>query len=178
MPARTGEFTASSPSAARSRRGAPPANGWHGRKRWPRTRSFPSPKQLAWFLNEPIESLHPHTTAAIGRIEQDPEAAWFSAPAQRFATQVRSYCVDSNRPADPDGELDVWLDVARLSDVLALETIATGLERVEKTARAGLTTSWGNDQAEGQISRLKLLKRTMYDRTGFPFLRRRIILTP
>jgi transposase len=42
--------------------------------------------------------------------------------------------------------------------------------------RAALTLPWSNGQAEGQINRLKLLKRTMYGRAGLDLLRRRFIL--
>lgn len=38
-----------------------------------------------------------------------------------------------------------------------------------------LATSWSNTRAEGQISRLKILKRTMYGRASFA-LRRRVLL--
>lgn len=89
---------------------------------------------------------------------------------------MRSCCVDGSRPADPAGELDIWLDAARLSDIPALTTFAAGLERDGTAVRAALTTSWSNGQAEGQISRLKILKRTMYGRAGFPLLRRRVLL--
>ncbi|SFH15540.1 Transposase [Methylobacterium gossipiicola] len=140
------------------------------------TIALPSPKQLAWFLTQPVEARPPHATAAIGRIEQDPEAARFGALAQLFATLIRSCCVDGTPPADPAGELDIWLDAARLSDIPALKTFAAGLERDGAAVRAALTTSWSNGQAEGQISRVKMLKRTMYGRAGFPLLRRRVLL--
>lgn len=39
-----------------------------------------------------------------------------------------------------------------------------------------MTRLWSNGQAEGQISRLKMLKRTMYGRASFPLLRRRVLL--
>jgi transposase len=41
---------------------------------------------------------------------------------------------------------------------------------------AALTLPWSNGQAEAQINRLKLLKRTMYGRAGLDLLRRRFIL--
>ena len=43
----------------------------------------------------------------------------------------------------------------------------------ETAVRAGLVTLWSSDQAEGQIDRLKLLKRQTYGRAGFERLRRR-----
>jgi transposase len=42
--------------------------------------------------------------------------------------------------------------------------------------RAALTTPWSNGQAESQITRLKMLKRTIYGRAGFDLLRRRVLL--
>jgi transposase len=42
--------------------------------------------------------------------------------------------------------------------------------------RAALTTPWSNAQEEGQITKLKLIKRLMYGRAGFELLRRRVLL--
>jgi transposase len=42
--------------------------------------------------------------------------------------------------------------------------------------RAALTTPWSNGQTEGQITKLKLLKRQMYGRANFDLLRRRVLL--
>jgi transposase len=42
--------------------------------------------------------------------------------------------------------------------------------------RAALTTPWSSGQSEGQITRLKLLKRQTYGRASFDLLRRRKLL--
>ncbi len=42
--------------------------------------------------------------------------------------------------------------------------------------RAALTLPWSNGQAEGQINRLKLLKRQNYGRASFNLLRQRILM--
>ncbi len=39
----------------------------------------------------------------------------------------------------------------------------------------GLTLSHNNGQAEGQVTRIKLIKRMMYGRAGFPLLRQRVL---
>ena len=72
--------------------------------------------------------------------------------------------------------LDTWLADARTSGVRALETFAAGLEQDGAAIRAALTTPWSNGQAEGQITRLKLIKRQMYGRASFDLLRRRVLL--
>lgn len=57
-----------------------------------------------------------------------------------------------------------------------METFAAGLAQDEAAVRAALTTSWSNAQAEGQISRLRMLKRTIYGRNSFALRRRRVLI--
>jgi transposase len=60
--------------------------------------------------------------------------------------------------------------------VPAVATFAAGLEQDGPAVRAALTLPWSSGQAEGQINRLKLVKRSMYGRASFDLLRRRILL--
>lgn len=137
---------------------------------------IPSPKQLAWFLVQPIATLPSHAASALGRIRQDAEAMRASDLARRFTTLVRACGVNGDRPSDATAVLDAWLADARTCGITALESFAAGLAQDGAAVRAALTTPWSNAQAEGQISRLKMLKRTMYGQAGFALLRRRIIL--
>ena len=41
--------------------------------------------------------------------------------------------------------------------------------------RNAITETWSNGQTEGQINRLKMLKRAMYGRAGIDLLRARMI---
>ena len=41
--------------------------------------------------------------------------------------------------------------------------------------RAALTEPWSNGQVEGQVNRLKVIKRDMYGRPGFDLLRCRVL---
>ena len=89
---------------------------------------------------------------------------------------VRACGLDGDRPADAVGELNRWLSGTRTCGVAAFETFTAGLAQDEPAVRAALTTSWGNAQAEGQISWLKMLKRTIYGRASFAPLHRRVLL--
>jgi transposase len=60
--------------------------------------------------------------------------------------------------------------------VPALETFAAGLDQDGAAVRAAFTLPWSNAQAEGQITKLKLLKRTMYGRAKLDLLRQRLLL--
>lgn len=66
-----------------------------------------------------------------------------------------------------EGErLDAWIAAACTSDVAELRRFAQGLLLDEAAVRAGLTLQWNNGQTEGQVNRLKMLKRQMYDSVG------------
>jgi transposase len=113
----------------------------------------------------------------VRRVEQDREAASVAMLARRFTMLVRG-CGAGGKVA-PDAalaDLEAWLADARSSGARAVETFAVGLEQDGAAVRAALTTPWSNGQAEGQVTRLKLLKRQMYGRAGFDLLRRRTLL--
>jgi transposase len=56
-----------------------------------------------------------------------------------------------------------------------LEAFAAGLNRDFAAVQAALDLPWTTSPAEGQINRLKMLKRTMYGRAGFQLLRARVL---
>jgi transposase len=56
-----------------------------------------------------------------------------------------------------------------------LETFTASLRRDFAAVQAALDLPWTTSPAEGQINRLKMLKRTMYGRAGFPLLRARVL---
>jgi transposase len=51
-----------------------------------------------------------------------------------------------------------------------LQAFAAGLRRDEAAVRSALSLPWSNGQTEGQITRLKQLKRQMYGRANFDLL--------
>jgi transposase len=72
-------------------------------------------------------------------------------------------------------ELPVWLDKAGTSLVASF---ARGVINDEKAVRAAMTSSWSNGQTEGQITKLKLIKRQMYGRGKIDLLQARLIGAP
>ncbi len=56
-----------------------------------------------------------------------------------------------------------------------LQSFATRIDQDYAAVRAALETQWSNGQTEGQINRLKLLKRQMYGRANFDLLRQRVL---
>jgi transposase len=69
-------------------------------------------------------------------------------------------------------DLDPWLEKARSSLVASF---ANGITKDQASARAAITSSWSNGQTEGQITKLKLVKRQMYGRGKIDLLQARVI---
>jgi hypothetical protein len=139
--------------------------------------ALPSPSQLAWLLVQPPSALSGPDAALVARVEQDPTAARVAGLARRLTALVRGCGV--NPKVDPEAArmaLNAWLADARTSGIRALETFAAGLEQDGAAIRAALVRPWSSGQAEGQITRLKLIKRQMYGRASFDLLRRRVLL--
>lgn len=86
--------------------------------------------------------------------------------AQAFAQMIRT----RSAPA-----LDPWLEEAATSGVPELRSFAAGIKRDHAAVLAALTYDWSQGQVEGQIHRLKLLKRQSYGRAGFDLLRHRVL---
>ncbi|MER5381797.1 transposase [Streptomyces sp. NPDC002688] len=74
--------------------------------------------------------------------------------------------------------LDVWLADVRLDGQRELRTLAAGIRRDRAAVLAALTTTHTSGAVEGNVTRIKLLKRQMYGRANFDLLRRRILLSP
>lgn len=71
--------------------------------------------------------------------------------------------------------LDAWLAQVASSELPELQHFAAGIERDKAAVKAGLTWSINNGQVEGQVTKLKLIKRQMYGKAGFALLRQRVL---
>jgi transposase len=73
--------------------------------------------------------------------------------------------------------LDAWMTAAEADDLPALHSLIAGLRRDHDAAVAGLTLDWNSGPVEGNVNRIKTIKRQMYGRANFALLRKRILLT-
>jgi transposase len=127
---------------------------------------LPSYKKLTWLLTRNPEDLAPSEVVTLRRICQDNRVEHAHQLVQQFQAVVRH--------RDPSA-LDTWLGACSTSDIADLITFAAGLRQDYTAVRAALTTFWSNGQVEGQVNRLKLVKRTMYGRASFDLLKRRVL---
>ena len=138
---------------------------------------LPPARQLSWLLVQPSLSLTPIDAAVVARVEQDTDAATVAKLARAFTARVRACNAKSQISADTaQADLEVWLAEAAASGVRAMETFAAGLKSDVAAIIAALTMPWSNGQTEGQVNRLKLIKRQMFGHASFDLLRRRVLL--
>ena len=67
-----------------------------------------------------------------------------------------------------------WLAKAEGSGCAELRGFAAGLRLDEAAVTAALIESWSNGPVEGQVNRLKFIKRSMFGRAGWRLLRARV----
>jgi transposase len=72
-------------------------------------------------------------------------------------------------------KLDAWVADARKSGIYGMQRFARTLRQDIEAVRNTVLEPWSNGQTEGQINRLKTLKRSMYGRAGVELLRARML---
>ncbi len=71
-----------------------------------------------------------------------------------------------------EADLNPWIERGRASLVAPF---ANGVDRDIAAVRAAIVSGWSNGQTEGQITKLKLVKRQMYGRGKLDLLQARLI---
>ena len=132
----------------------------------PDTWKLPSVKQLSWLLVKEPQNLTEQETIILAHLHSDPDIARLYPLAQQFLTMIR------NQQANI---FDIWLEAAINTGIVQLYNFAFGLQQDYSAIRAALETPWSNGQTEGQVNRLKFIKRQMYGRAHFDLLRLRVL---
>ncbi len=78
------------------------------------------------------------------------------------------------RQGEPE-RLDPWLQRAQSGAVPTLRRFTELLAADYAAVRAAVTLDWSNGPVEGQINRLKTIKRQMYGRASLDLLGRRFL---
>ena len=127
----------------------------------------PSVPRLAWLLvRDPgaLDDAEQHLLAQL-------QAVSVPAATAYPLLQAIGRIIKDKVPDDLDG----WLQHAAECDVPEIVTFAAGLQRERTELLAALRLPWSTGPVEGQITRLKLVKRQGYGRTGLEMLKRRFL---
>jgi len=91
-------------------------------------------------------------------------------PLRKIALDFRTALKDDNSKL-----LRKWIEKAKRCEFGPIVRFAYGLPKDISAVAAAVDTDWSNGQTEGQINRLKMIKRQMYGRAGFVLLRARVL---
>jgi transposase len=128
----------------------------------------PSSNRISWLLLLEEEDRTEEEQAFIEALGQRrPELLAAGALAREFAVLLHDRKAES---------LDDWIQRTHAVEVAPeLAGFADGLKQDYEAVRAAFELDWSNGQVEGQVNRLKLIKRQMYGRAGFELLRTRVL---
>lgn len=133
----------------------------------PHHQKLPGLRLVAFWLSKPAGDRKEKEQQWVQQVTNDhPEIGTAENLAQRFRDMV------CNHKAD---DLDAWLESAETCGIPEFHGFAMGIRRDHAAVAAGIDQLWSNGQVEGQVHRLKLLKRQMYGRAGFLLLRSRVL---
>lgn len=124
-------------------------------------------RRAAFLLLRRTETLRSQEQQLVQRLVQQAELTSTIGLAQDFAQLVRQ---------KQSEQFDPWLERAEQSQIAPFERFARSLKEDYDAVKAGVTLETSNGPIEGQINRLKMLKRQMYGRAGIKLLERRFLL--
>jgi transposase len=172
-------YPGSYPTVARDVQRLRQAQGQAPRQRRPRP-TFPvvaephqrllTARQAAWLVVQHEEQRTKDDAQQLDQLRvQHADLAEAIDLAQDFVQLVRQ-----RQPQ----QLEPWLARAAKSVMGAWQRFAKGLQDDYDAIKAGVTLPWSHGPVEGQITRLKLLKRQMFGRASLALLERRFVLAP
>lgn len=127
----------------------------------------PSGSAVAALVLRKEETLSTSETAFLEQLGQtDEKMGSLFRLTQQFLVMVR------HRQKD---EFAAWITQALESGISALVNFAQGLQNDKAAVEAALSLPWSNGPTEGQVNRLKFIKRQGYGRASFDLLKRRVL---
>jgi len=126
-----------------------------------------SVRRLSWLLVGEPEQLSEAESAALAQMRHlCPDVRIVHPLVQEFVRMVRKR---------DGGPFESWLEAVEASGVPDFENFGAGLRRERAAVQAALCSEYSNGQTEGQINKLKMIKRQMYGRANFDLLRQRVL---
>jgi transposase len=137
-----------------------------GLARDPRQRP-PTLRNLTWSIIRRTDRREADEQVQLDRLlKVDLELNIVVTLAQDFAALLREQRAE---------DLDAWLERARESGLRAMRAFAISLGQDYAAVKAAASLPWSNGPTEGNINRLKMLKRQMYGRAKLDLLRQRVL---
>ncbi|MFG1990969.1 transposase [Actinoplanes sp. NPDC048988] len=120
-----------------------------------------------WICRHPDNLTSRDTGQLRAILDRCPELATSAELVRSFAAMLTGLHGD---------RLNDWITAARQTGLPGMTGFATGLTSDLAAVTAGLTLPHSSGPVEGNVNRIKMIKRQMYGRAGFDLLRERVLL--
>ena len=148
--------------------GTSPTHPGLRRRSAPTAPPVPKPNTISrWLLTHPDHLDHDEAGELAGLLERCEHLGQLAAHVRSFAAIMTNL-----RGAEITG----WITAVEAGDLPYLTSFAAGLRRDLDAVTAGLSLPYSSGAVEGNVNRIKTLKRGMYGRARFDLLRARILL--
>jgi hypothetical protein len=125
------------------------------------------PSQVSFLMYKKPDELQPVQNELLSSLRsQSPEIETAFQLFQKFRDMFEKKNGDM---------LDPWIKEAKTSVVKELNTFAQGLTSDYQAIKNAIIFPWSNGPVEGQINKLKTLKRQIYGRASLNLLRKRLV---
>lgn len=132
----------------------------------PPKRKIPSARQSVWLLLKAKDKLKEEE-------RQDCEQLLKIEPVNQGLELVRRF--RQFLSARKEGGLEEWSILAEATEGNPFKGFISGIRRDYEAVQKAFTSPWSNGQTEGQVNRLKFIKRQMFGRANFDLLRARVL---
>jgi transposase len=122
-----------------------------------------------WICRHPDHLVERDTDRLQAILDRCPELATTVQLVRSFAAMLTGL---------HGGGLGEWIATAQRAELPGITGFANGLTSDLDAVTAGLTLPHSSGPVEGNVNRIKMLKRQMYGRAGFDLLRKRVLLSP
>jgi transposase len=126
---------------------------------------LPAARRLVWLFLKQTDQLTPKELSLRDELLTHPLLTQARQLAQDFQRIVRQRQAQS---------FEAWCTACEKSKIPELTNLAAGMRR-DPAVKAACCSKWSNGQTEGQVNRLKMLKRQMYGRANLDLLRARFL---
>lgn len=127
----------------------------------------PRPRQAVWMLLKQRKELEKEEREYVEElIRLSPKIRMAEKLAKEFQRILRER---------KEEDFDQWRIKVKSSGLVELKGFSDGLMKDEEAVRAAMKYEWSNGQTEGQVNRLKMVKRQMFGRANFNLLRSRFL---
>ena len=132
----------------------------------PAQRTLTVRNAVAVMMRDPATRTDAEHATIAALIATHPEVAATMVLSDQWTTMIRTRDGDA---------FTAWLHAAETSIVRSIRDFRHKLRQDEAAVRRACREIWSNGQTEGQVHRLKLVKRHMYGRAAFDLLRIRML---